>query len=236
MSHELRTPLNSIIGYTQLVINGTYGALNDTQRDRLEKVIRNGHNLLNLINDVIDLSRIETGRFTLNRRPVQTANLLNSVLDTVEPLAAQKGLHITRDFANAPPVYADEQRVYQIITNIVANAVKFTQTGGITVRAPADSGMVQFEIADTGIGIAPEQYELVFVEFEQLDNSPTREYEGTGLGMAITKRLVEMHGGRIWLNSTPGQGTTFYVTLPVAAVPPSSAPAAPPEPAVVQQV
>jgi signal transduction histidine kinase len=236
MSHELRTPLNSIIGYTQLVINGTYGALNDTQRDRLEKVIRNGHNLLNLINDVIDLSRIETGRFTLNRRPVQTANLLNSVLDTVEPLASQKGLHITRDFANAPPVYADEQRVHQIITNIVANAVKFTQEGGITVRAPADSGMVQFEIADTGIGIAPEQYELVFVEFEQLDNSPTREYEGTGLGMAITKRLVEMHGGRIWLNSTPGQGTTFYVTLPMAAVPPSNAPAVPPELAVAPHV
>jgi signal transduction histidine kinase len=220
MSHELRTPLNSIIGYTQLVVNGTYGALNDTQRDRLEKVIRNGHNLLTLINDVIDLNRIETGRFTLERGPVDTYALLTSVADTIAPMAAPKGLRITRDFDEVPPIYADEQRTRQIITNIVANAVKFTHEGGVTVRARAENGMVRFEISDTGIGIAPEQYEMVFVEFEQLDNSPTREYEGSGLGMAITKRLVEKHGGRIWLESAPGQGTTFYVTLPISTVDP----------------
>jgi signal transduction histidine kinase len=220
MSHELRTPLNSIIGYTQLVVNGTYGALNDTQRDRLEKVIRNGHNLLTLINDVIDLNRIETGRFTLERGPVDTYALLTSVADTIAPMAAPKGLRITRDFDEVPPIYADEQRTRQIITNIVANAVKFTHEGGVTVRARADNDMVRFEISDTGIGIAQEQYEMVFVEFEQLDNSPTREYEGSGLGMAITKRLVEKHGGRIWLESAPGQGTTFYVTLPISTVDP----------------
>jgi signal transduction histidine kinase len=216
MSHELRTPLNSIIGYTQLVVNGTYGALNDTQRDRLEKVIRNGHNLLSLINDVIDLNRIETGRFTLERRPVNTSALLTSVLDTIAPMATLKGLQITRDFDAVPPIFADEQRIRQIITNIVANAVKFTHEGGVTVRARPEDNMVRFEISDTGIGIAPEQYEMVFAEFEQLDNSPTREYEGSGLGMAITKRLVEKHGGRIWLESAPNQGTTFYVTIPVS--------------------
>jgi signal transduction histidine kinase len=218
MSHELRTPLNSIIGYTQLVINGTYGALNDTQRDRLEKVIRNGHNLLGLINDVIDLNRIETGRFTLERHPVDTYALLTSVLDTIAPMATLKGLQITRDFDAVPPIFADEQRIRQIITNIVANAVKFTHEGGVTVRARPEDNMVRFEISDTGIGIAPEQYEMVFTEFEQLDNSPTREYEGSGLGMAITKRLVEKHGGRIWLESAPSQGTTFYVTVPVSTV------------------
>ncbi len=220
MSHELRTPLNSIIGYTQLVVNGTYGALNDTQRDRLDKVIRNGHNLLSLINDVIDLNRIETGRFTLERDSVDTYALLTNVLDTITPMAAPKGLQISRDFDGVPPIYADEQRTRQIMTNIVANAVKFTHEGGVTVRARAENSMVLFEISDTGIGIAPEQYEMVFVEFEQLDNSPTREYEGTGLGMAITKRLVEKHGGRIWLESTPGRGTTFYVTMPVSTVQP----------------
>ncbi len=119
-----------------------------------------------------------------------------------------------------PPIYADEQRTRQIMTNIVANAVKFTHEGGVTVRARAENSMVLFEISDTGIGIAPEQYEMVFVEFEQLDNSPTREYEGTGLGMAITKRLVEKHGGRIWLESTPGRGTTFYVTMPLSTIEP----------------
>jgi signal transduction histidine kinase len=235
MSHELRTPLNSIIGYTQLVINGTYGALNDTQRDRLEKVVRNGHNLLSLINDVIDLNRIETGRFTLERCPIATHALLSNVLDTITPMASQKGLTITRDFDDVPPVYADEQCTRQIMTNIIANAVKFTHEGGVTVRTITENNMVLFEIADTGIGIAPEQYELVFAEFEQLDNSPTREYEGTGLGMAITKRLIEKHGGRIWLESAPGKGTTFYVTLPVSANAPTGAPVeVPAEPVVVR--
>jgi signal transduction histidine kinase/CheY-like chemotaxis protein len=217
MSHELRTPLNSIIGYTELVLNGTYGALNDTQRDRLEKVVRNGHSLLNLINDVLDLSRIETGRITLERRVIVTPALLDSVLALIEPLALQKGLTITRDFAGAPPLYGDETRVRQIVTNIIANAIKFTESGGVTLRATRDDGMLCLEIADTGIGIPSDQYEMVFAEFQQIDSSSTRRYEGTGLGLAITKRLVEMHGGKIWLESAVGQGTTFYVTLPVAA-------------------
>ncbi len=216
-SHELRTPLNSIIGYTSLVINGTYGALNDTQRDRLEKVIRNGQNLLGLINDVIDLNRIEAGQFTLEQQPLPTATLLDNVIETIQPLAAQKGLTLTRAYADAPPVLGDETRVRQIVTNILANAVKFTHQGGVTVRAAQVDSTVQIEIADTGIGIAPDKIDTVFAEFQQIDNSTTREYEGTGLGMAITKRLVEMHGGHIWLESTPGKGTTFFVTLPTPA-------------------
>jgi signal transduction histidine kinase len=216
ISHELRTPLNSIIGYTELICNGTYGALNDTQRDRLQKVIRNGYHLLSLINDVLDLNRIETGRATLERRAITTGPLLDSVLDTIAPLATRKGLTITRDFSDVPSVFADEARLRQIVTNIVSNAVKFTQQGGITVRAFGANDMVHFQFSDTGIGIAPDDYDKVFVEFQQLENTATREYEGTGLGLAITKKLVEMHGGRIWLDSAPGRGTTFYITLPVA--------------------
>ncbi|HEX3051719.1 MAG TPA: response regulator [Aggregatilineaceae bacterium] len=217
MSHELRTPLNSIIGYAELVASGTYGALNDTQSDRLYKVIRNGHHLLTLINDVLDLNRIESGRVMLERRSVPTAELIESVLSTIEPLANQKGLAITRRFAGMPPLYVDEIRAKQIITNIVANAIKFTDVGGVTVRANTTTDhMIQIEIADTGIGIHPDQMDAVFAEFQQADSSSTRRFEGTGLGMAISKKLVEMHGGKIWLTSTPGKGTTFYVTLPVA--------------------
>jgi signal transduction histidine kinase len=216
ISHELRTPLNSIIGYTELICNGTYGALNDTQRDRLEKVTRNGYNLLDLVNDVLDLNRIESGRATLERRSIGTATLLDSVLDTIAPLATRKGLTITRDFSDVPPVFADEMRLRQIMTNLVSNAVKFTQQGGVIVRAFGAQDMVRFEFTDTGIGIAPDQIDKVFMEFQQLENTVTREYEGTGLGLAITKKLVEMHGGRIWLDSAPGRGTTFYVILPMA--------------------
>ncbi|MBN1680727.1 MAG: HAMP domain-containing histidine kinase [Anaerolineae bacterium] len=216
MSHELRTPLNSIIGYTQLVVNGTYGALNDTQRDRLEKVIRNGHHLLDLVNGVLDLNRIESGRVTLEWAALDTAALLEGVLNTIEPLATEKGLSIVREFADTPHLWADEVRTQQIVTNILANAIKFTSEGSITIRALGVQGnrMVQLEFVDTGIGIHPDNYDAVFAEFQQLDSSSTRQYQGTGLGMAITKKLVEMHGGRIWLISQPGQGTTFFVTLP----------------------
>jgi signal transduction histidine kinase len=216
MSVELRTPLNSIIGYTELIVNNTYGPLNDTQRDRLEKVIRNGYNLLSLINDVLDLNRIETGKVVLERRTVPTAYLLDAVLTTIEPMATQKGLTLTRSYRDAPPIYADEVRARQIITNITANAIKFTHEGSIQVRAFRQEGMVQFEIEDTGIGIKPEDHDKVFAEFQQVDNSTTRRYEGTGLGMAITKKLVELHGGQIWLKSEWGKGTTFFVTMPAA--------------------
>jgi len=226
MSHELRTPLNSIIGYAQLVVNGAYGPLNDTQRDRLEKVIRNGHTLLNLINDVLDLNRIEMGRLTLERQPLDVAEVLGSALEVIEPLATGKGLRLSRDITPTPPILADPVRARQIVTNILANAIKFTAEGGVSVRARPEGDFARLEIADTGIGIPPDQYDTVFAEFRQVDNSSTREYEGTGLGMAITKRLVELHGGRIWLSSAPGEGTTVYVTLPLASAPfPEPAPA-----------
>lgn len=216
MSHELRTPLNSVIGYTELVLSGTYGPLNDTQRDRLEKVVRNGHNLLGLIRDVIDLNRIETGRVVLDRAPVDTVQTLSSALDTVAPLAAHKGLAIIRDFASAPPVLGDETHIRQMATNLLANAVKFTDAGHVALRARDDGEQVVITISDTGVGIAPDQVERVFAEFQQVSGPAGRGYDGAGLGLAITKRLVELHGGRIWLESQPGGGTTVTFTLPAA--------------------
>ncbi len=220
VSHELRTPLNSIIGYTEMVMNGTYGAINETQNNRLEKVVRNGQNLLNLINDVLDLNRIEAGRIALDWKVVPTPGLIESALAAIEPLATQKSLIIVRDIDNAPPLYADEMRARQIVTNILGNAVKFTHEGGVTVRARGEGDRVRIEIADTGIGIAEDQFEAVFTEFKQADSSSTRQYEGTGLGMAITKRLVDLHGGDIRFESVVGQGTTFTVTLPAAPLGP----------------
>jgi signal transduction histidine kinase len=227
MSHELRTPLNSIIGYTQLILNGTYGDLNETQEDRLRKVIRNGNNLLSLINDVLDLNRIETGHVELERRVVATMTVLDHVLDNLELMAANKNLTITRAFDGVPAIQADETRLRQIITNIAVNALKFTDKGGITVRASkVDDDYIQIEIADTGIGIPRDMWDAVFEEFRQLDESTTKQHEGTGLGMAICKRLVELHGGSIWLDSKVGEGTTFFVKLPIRAPVDQTVPAA----------
>ena len=218
VSHELRTPLNSIIGYTELVMSDTYGPINETQLNRLEKVVRNGQNLLNLINDVLDLNRIEAGSIALNWTIVPASSLIDSALAAIEPLATNKNLDIVRDFNDAPPLYVDEMRARQIVTNILPNAVKFTHEGSVTVRATGDGDRVRIEIADTGIGIAEDQFEAVFAEFKQADSSSTRQYEGTGLGMAITKRLVDLHGGDIRFQSAIGQGTTFTVWLPAASL------------------
>ena len=223
MSHELRTPLNSIIGYTDLVTNGTYGALSEKQLDRLEKVGRNGRRLLALINDVLDLSKIEAGHMTLSREAVNPADVLNTVLEMYKPQMEAKGLQLQRPYLNPqtrsmPMVLADPNRLEQIFGNIVSNAIKFTPAGSITIEVLRKRDDVLVSVSDTGIGIKREKFDAVFEAFQQVDNSTTRQYEGTGLGMALTKHLVEMHGGRVWFESdgTPGQGTTFFVALPVA--------------------
>ena len=216
MSHELRTPLNSIIGYTQLIMNATYGDLNDTQADRLEKVIRNGNNLLGLINDVLDLNSIETGGIQLEWHEIATTTILDHVLDNLEIQASRKKLTLVRAFDGVPTIQSDETRLYQIITNIVANAIKFTDEGSVTVRASqVDDQHIQIEVEDTGVGIPRDQWDTVFEEFGQVDDSLTKRHEGTGLGMAITKRLVDLHGGHIGLDSVVSQGTTFFVKLPI---------------------
>ncbi|GIK62556.1 MAG: hypothetical protein BroJett018_03500 [Chloroflexota bacterium] len=217
MSHELRTPLNSIIGYTDLVAEGVYGEVNPQQVDRLEKVTRNARSLLTLINDILDLSRIEAGSITLNTEPIHTREMLDSVLTILDPQINGKNLTVLREYADdVPPILADPMRARQILLNILSNAVKFTAVGHIRVKATPKGEMVQFEIEDTGIGIPQEKQSLVFEEFRQVDSTSTRQYGGTGLGMSITKRLVEMSKGKIWLQSQPGVGTTFFFTLPIA--------------------
>jgi len=218
MSHELRTPLNSIIGYTELVLDGTYGTLTELQADRLEKVVRNGRNLLSLINDILDLSKIEAGRLELAIGPVNVVEMIDGVLSGIEVAAHAKNLTLVHDYTGLPNVMADPVRVRQILLNLVSNAVKFTHEGSITVRgrANAANGMVQISVIDSGIGIAEDDLLYIFDEFRQVDSSTTRRYEGTGLGLAITKRLVELHGGAIWVESTPGYGSTFNFTLPIA--------------------
>ena len=226
MSHELRTPLNSIIGYTELILEGTYGSLTDVQTDRLQKVVRNGRSLLSLINDILDLSKIEAGRLELSVTPVNLGEIIDSVIASTELLTEKTHLTVVRAYANLPPVLADPGRARQILMNLINNAAKFTHVGSITVRGETDrsTGTVRVAVIDTGIGIAQDAQAFIFDEFRQVDGTATRQYEGTGLGLAITKRLVEMQGGTIWVDSTAGKGSTFIFSLPIAE-------ARPPEPA-----
>jgi signal transduction histidine kinase/CheY-like chemotaxis protein len=219
MSHELRTPLNSIIGYSELVLNEMYGPLTDKQQDRLERVVKNGRHLLGLINDILDLSKIEAGRMLLHTTTLDTVEFFDSVLATIEPMASEKALTIVRDYADAPPLQVDETRARQIFVNLLSNAVKFTNHGMITLHIDADpsQNLVHCSVSDTGIGIPLDKQQEIFEEFRQVDQSYTRKFQGSGLGLSITRHLVEMHGGRIWLESEPGVGTTFHLTLPVGS-------------------
>jgi PAS domain S-box-containing protein len=217
MSHELRTPLNSIINYTQLMMDGVYGEVNRTQIDRLEKVNRNGQTLLALVNDVLDLSKIEAGHLVLKRRRVNTLDFIHTILGVFFPMAEEKGLYLQYLGDDTPDLYVDEARARQILTNIIGNAIKFTHQGGVSITTEAQAGMLRFAITDTGIGIPQEAQSQIFDEFRQVDSGYTRQYEGTGLGLTISKRLAEMHGGSIEVISELGKGSTFYVSFPVAS-------------------
>ncbi|MBI5929398.1 MAG: hypothetical protein HY862_08825, partial [Chloroflexi bacterium] len=218
MSHELRTPLNSIIGYTELVTGGTYGPLNKTQIDRVEKVNQNGKRLLALINNVLDLSKIDAGRLDIFPTRVAPTLLIDEVMNTLQPLADQKGLHVSRGYYGLPMIYVDEVRTRQIILNVIANAIKFTPSGGVTISGYLDAtrNQVVISVRDTGIGIQPQDADKIFKAFEYWQSSPTQENQGTGLGLAVARRLVELHGGRLWFESTPQRGSTFFIALPAA--------------------
>ncbi len=216
MSHELRTPLNSIIGYTELVTGGTYGQLNKIQTDRIEKVNQNGKRLLALINNVLDLSKIDAGRLDIFPTRVSPTVLIDEVMNTLQPLADQKALHISRGYYGLPTIFVDEIRARQIILNVIANAIKFTPSGGVTIGGYLDAtrNQVVVSVRDTGIGILPQDADKIFKAFEYWQS--TQENEGTGLGLAVARRLVELHGGRLWFESTPQRGSTFFVALPAA--------------------
>lgn len=216
MSHELRTPLNAIINFTKFVAKGTMGPVNDEQKETLEEVIDSGKHLLNLINDVLDMSKIGAGSLRLFVEPEIDLNAaLKSVVATGNTLIAEKPVHIETEIPEAlPRIMGDRQRIYQVLLNIMSNACKFTDEGQITIRAYTEDEHVFFAIEDTGPGIAPEDQSLVFESFKQTE-SGLRQGGGTGLGMPISKSLVAAHGGRLWLESEPGKGSTFFVALPI---------------------
>jgi signal transduction histidine kinase len=216
MSHELRTPLNAILGYTELILDSIYGDMPEKARAVLDRVQRNGRHLLGLINDVLDLSKIEAGQLVLELADYSLKNVVETVYTAVEQLAKEKKLAFTIDVApNLPGGHGDERRLTQVLLNLAGNAIKFTDRGEVAIKASAANGSFQVAVRDTGPGISAADQAKLFQEFQQADNSITRKKGGTGLGLAISKRIIEMHGGRIWVESSLGQGSTFAFTLPV---------------------
>jgi signal transduction histidine kinase len=226
MSHELRTPLNSVLGFTEMLSDGIYGELPERAKGALAKVEANGRHLLGLINDVLDLSKIEAGQLKLSLGEYSLAELVNGLIASTEALARTKGLALTTTIApGLPPGKGDERRLAQVLINLVGNAVKFTESGAVEVRARRVHDEFEITVRDTGPGIAPEDQERIFSEFQQVDDSSTRSKGGTGLGLAISKRIIEIHGGTLTVESALGKGSTFRVQLPVRVEEPSEVPA-----------
>ena len=218
MSHELRTPMNSVLGFTEMLADGLYGELPERAMKALERVQSNGKHLLGLINDVLDLSKIEAGQLTLALEDYALGQVVQNVKSTAELLAKAKGIELTANVQDGIPIgRGDERRLTQVLLNLVGNAIKFTDKGSVAVTAHALDGSFVIAVKDTGPGIAPEDQRKIFEEFQQVDNSSTRQKGGTGLGLAISKRIVEMHGGRIEVESVGGEGSTFRIVIPVQA-------------------
>jgi signal transduction histidine kinase len=223
MSHELRTPLNAIIGFTEVLHEEISGELNEDQLAEVEEVLAASEHLLLLVNDVLDVAKIEAGSMELELSQVAIPEVLRSAVSLYSERAARGGIDLAlKSEPEELTVTADERRVRQIVFNLVANAVKFTpRNGRIHVSARLDDGQVEIAVADTGPGIAPEDLETIFEEFQQATDG--KRAEGTGLGLPLSRRLVELHGGRLWVESTPGQGSTFCFTLPVRPTEPALA-------------
>ena len=218
MSHELRTPLNAILGYTELIADQIYGPVPEKILGVLDRVEKSGRHLLGLINDVLDLSKIEAGQLVLSLADYSFNDVVQAVASALGSLAAEKHLPLRLDVAPDLPVgRGDERRITQVLLNLVGNAIKFTEAGEVAVRVTVSDGAFLAAVADTGPGIREADREKIFEEFQQSDSTPTKTKGGTGLGLAIAKRIVEMHGGRIWVESTVGKGSTFFFSIPVRA-------------------
>lgn len=217
VSHELRTPLTSIIGYTDLLARGIFGALPQGASEPLGHIRHSSLTALRLVNDLLDISKIETGHFTVHVSEVDLGAVIREVAGAMQPQVAERGLELRIELAhNIPPVLADPERIEQVLINLVANAVKFTDQGSVTIGAALAGERVRFSVVDTGIGIAPEQQALLFQAFHQIDSPHTRRFSGTGLGLAISRRLMELMGGALDVTSAPGAGSTFYGDLQAA--------------------
>ncbi|MCR4290091.1 MAG: ammonium transporter [Candidatus Scalindua sp.] len=217
MSHELRTPLNAIIGFAEVLKDEIIGTVTDEQKEYLDDIHKSGQHLLNMINSILDLSKIEAGKLELQYEEFSIEDAINEVLHTVMGFANKKSIRIdTRIKKDIPPLLADKVKFKQIMFNLLSNAVKFTpEKGNIAITATNTTHSIQFGVSDTGIGINPEDTTIIFDAFRQVDSSLARNYEGVGLGLTVTKRLVELHGGRIWVKSEYKKGSTFIFTLPL---------------------
>ena len=217
MSHELRTPLNAVIGFSEVLQERMFGELNDKQMEYVHDIHASGKHLLSLINDILDLSKIEAGKVELEPSTFHLPSSLEGTLTLVRERATRHGIDVSLTVDNRlGDIVADERKVRQILLNLLSNAVKFTPDGGrVEVRAEAVDSAVQIAVRDTGIGIAPGDQELIFEEFRQVGNDLFRKREGTGLGLTLARKFVELHGGRIWVQSEPGKGSTFTFTLPM---------------------
>jgi len=217
MSHELRTPLNAIIGFSEVLLERLFGELNEKQDDYLKDIHSSGRHLLQLINDILDLSKVEAGRMELDLATFDLPSAISNAMTLIRERAQRHNITLALEAdANLGEIVADERKFKQILLNLLTNAVKFTPDGGrIAVNARRDADNVVVAVHDTGIGIAPEDHEVVFEEFRQVGRNYTNKQEGTGLGLALTRKFVELHGGRIWVESEPGKGSTFTFTIPV---------------------
>src|SRR5215813_243343 len=216
MSHELRTPMNAILGFTEMILDDIYGTVPPQLRDPIEDVRTCGQQLLRLINDVLDLSKIEAGRMELSLTDYSVQEVVETARTSLRALAEEKGLEFTAEVEpDLPVAYGDGKRIAQCLTNLVGNALKFTKRGRVSIKACLVGDRVVYSVADTGIGIPADQLDQIFGEFRQVDASISREFGGTGLGLSITKTFVELHGGRIWVESEPGRGSTFSFAVPL---------------------
>ena len=220
MSHELRTPLNAIIGFSEVLSERLFGDVNDKQAEYLADIVASGRHLLSLINDILDLSKIEAGRMELDRADFDLPAAIGNTLALVRERAQRRGIALASTLDPAVgTIHADERKVKQVLLNLLSNALKFTPEGGaITVRAGVEGDHVAIAVTDTGVGISPEDQAAVFEEFRQV-GAAAKKVEGTGLGLAISRKFVELHGGTIRVESELGKGSTFTFTLPGRAGP-----------------
>jgi len=220
ISHEFRTPLNAILGYTSMLLNNMYGSMDDPQRRVLSRVDANSRHLLVLISDILDISRIEAGRMPVQISSFRIDDVVSSVTEEMEAVIARSPVRVIFELApRTPAIRSDQQKIKQVLVNLLSNALKFTHEGSIRVTTGFDrrSGLLTVEVCDTGIGIAMEDQQRIFEDFQQVDSSTTKPYSGTGLGLSICRRFADMLGGRIAVQSELGVGSTFTLTLPSRA-------------------
>jgi len=219
MSHELLTPLNSIIGFSDLLKRKNFGELNEIQIKYIDNINLSGKNLLMIVNDILDISKMEADKIDLSIEKVSIADVINISIAIIKDITKQKKIQIITEIdPGLDYIEADMNRIRQVLFNILNNSIKFSKPEGIvTITARKEGDMAQISVSDTGIGIKEEDIGKLFKEFEQIDKGATRQYGGTGLGLVISKKLIELHGGRIWVKSKYGEGSTFTFTLPIKA-------------------